>query len=194
MVPEEKRRWPLRPAREGDVAALEELIALSARVLQAPHYSTAQVAAALGGIYGVDRQLIRDGTYFVAEDRGVLVGCGGWSKRRSLYGGDGGRPGEDALLDPARDAARIRAFFVHPSWARRGIGRSIMMACEQAIRQSRFERVDIVATLPGEPLYASFGYSAIERFEIAMSGGLKLPVVRMSKKMSGEELHPVKPP
>lgn len=190
MVSEEKRRWPLRLAREGDVAALEELIALSARVLQAPHYSPAQVDAALGGIYGVDRQLIRDGTYFVAEDRGVLVGCGGWSKRRSLYGGDGGRPGEDPLLDPARDAARIRAFFVHPSWARRGIGRSIMTACEKAIRKSRFGTVDIVATLAGEPLYASFGYTAVERFEIAMSGGLKLPVVRMSKKMSGEELRP----
>ena len=189
-MPEEKRLWPLRLARENDALALEELIALSARVLQAPNYSPAQVAAALGGIYGVDRQLIRDGTYFVAEDGGVLVGCGGWSKRRSLYGGDGSRPGEDPLLDPARDAARIRAFFVHPSWARRGIGRSIMTACEQAIRQSRFGTVDIVATLAGEPLYASFGYSAVERFEITMSGGLKLPVVRMSKKMSGEELRP----
>ncbi|HKE40633.1 MAG TPA: GNAT family N-acetyltransferase [Casimicrobiaceae bacterium] len=187
MVAEEKRRWPLRLARESDAPALEELIALSARVLQAPHYSPALIAAALGGTYGVDRQLIRDGTYFVAEDGGVLVGCGGWSKRRSLYGSDGGRTGDDPLLDPARDAARIRAFFVHPSWARRGIGRSIMTACEQAIRQSRFGTVDIVATLAGEPLYASFGYSVVERFDIAMSGGLKLPAVRMNKKISGEE-------
>jgi GNAT superfamily N-acetyltransferase len=190
MLAAEKRRWPLRLARESDVPALEELIALSARVLQVPHYSPALIAAALGGIYGVDRQLIRDGTYFVAEDGAALVGCGGWSKRRSLYGGDGGRKGEDPLLDPARDAARIRAFFVHPSWARRGIGRSIMTACERAIQQSRFGTVDIVATLAGEPLYVSFGYSAVERFEIAMIGGLKLPVVRMSKKMSNEELRP----
>ena len=188
MVAVEKRRWPLRLARESDAPALEELIALSARVLQAPHYSPALIAAALGGIYGVDRQLIRDGTYFVAEHGGVLVGCGGWSKRRSLYGGDADRSGDDPLLDPAHDAARIRAFFVHPSWARRGIGHSIMTACEQAIRQSRFGMVDIVATLAGEPLYATFGYRAVECFEIAMGGGLKLPVVRMSKKVSGEEL------
>ena len=190
MVAEEKRHWPLRLARESDAPALEELIALSARVLQAPHYSPALIAAALGGIYGVDRQLIRDGTYFVAEHGGVLVGCGGWSRRRSLYGSDGGRSGEDPLLDLSRDAARIRAFFVHPSWARRGIGSSIMTACEQAIRQSRFETVNIVATLAGEPLYATFGYRAVERFEIVTSGGLKLPAVRMSKKMSDNGLRP----
>jgi predicted N-acetyltransferase YhbS len=175
--------WPLRLAREADVPALEVLIPRSVRALQAPYYSQAQMDAALGTVFGVDRQLIRDGTYFVAEQGGEIVGCGGWSRRRSLYGGDGGRASEDELLDPQRDAARVRAFFVHPAWARRGIGRSIMAACERAIVEAGFRDVDLVATLAGEPLYASFGYSVVERYEIEMRGGLVLPVVRMARRM-----------
>jgi len=177
---------PLRLANEADVSALETLIPLSVRLLQSSYYSQAQIDAALGPVFGVDRQLIRDGTYFVAEQDGVIVGCGGWSKRRSLYGGDSGRTREDGLLDPLRDAARVRAFFVHPDWARRGIGRSIITACERAIRESGFRTVDIVATLAGEPLYASFGYSVVERCDIAMSSGLSLPIVRMTKSMARE--------
>lgn len=173
--------WPLRLACEDDVPALEKLIPLSVRALQAPYYSAAQMDAALGPVFGVDRQLIRDGTFFVAERDGVIVGCGGWSKRSSLYGGDGSRKQEDALLDPQHDAARVRAFFVHPDWARRGIGRSIMGACEKAIIEAGFRRVDIVATLAGEPLYASFGYAVVERYEIPMRGGLSLQAVRMTK-------------
>jgi GNAT superfamily N-acetyltransferase len=138
--------------------------------------------AALGPVFAVDRQLIRDGTYFVVEDGAQIVGCGGWSKRKSLYGGDGGRAGEDAALDPQRDPARVRAFFVHPTWARRGIGRSILIACERAIIEARFRSVEIVATLAGEPLYASFGYSVVERHDIPLPGGLRLPVVRMAKE------------
>jgi GNAT superfamily N-acetyltransferase len=175
--------WPLRLAREADVSALETLIPVSVRALQAPYYSSTQMEAALGPVFGVDRQLIRDGTYFVAESDGAIVGCGGWSRRRSLYGGDSGRSGEDGLLDPQRDAARVRAFFVHPAWARRGIGRSIMTACEHAIIEAGFRTVDIVATLAGEPLYASFGCAVVERYEIAMRDGLRLPVVRMTKSM-----------
>jgi GNAT superfamily N-acetyltransferase len=139
--------------------------------------------AALGPVFGVDRQLIRDGTYIVAERDGVMVGCGGWSRRRSLYGGDSGRPREDGLLDPRRDAARVRAFFVHPAWARRGIGRGIMIACEQAIIAAAFRAAEMVATLAGEPLYASFGYAVVQRYEIEMPGGLSLPVVRMTKSI-----------
>ena len=176
--------WPLRLACEADVPALEALIPLSVRSLQAPYYSQAQMEAALGPVFGVDRQLIRDGTYFVAERDGAIAGCGGWSRRRSLYGGDADRFGEDALLDPERDAARVRAFFVHPAWARRGIGRSIMTACERAIAEARFRTVDIVATLAGEPLYASFGYAVVERYEIPLAGGLSLPVVRMTKRIA----------
>ena len=175
--------WPLRLAHEADVSALEALIPLSVRALQSPYYSQAQIEAALGPVFGVDRQLIRDGTYFIVEQDGVIVGCGGWSKRRALYGGDGSREHEDELLDPQRDAARVRAFFVHPDWARRGIGRSIMAACEWAIRESGFRTVDIVATLAGEPLYAFFGYAVVERYDIAMVSGMGLPVVKMNKRI-----------
>jgi len=176
--------WQPRLAREHDIAALEALVPLSVRALQSPHYSAAQMEAALGPIFSVDRQLIRDGTYFVVEREGTIVGCGGWSRRRSLYGGDSGRTSEDELLDPKQDAARVRAFFVHPAWARRGIGRSIMVACEQAIERAGFRHVEIVATLAGQPLYASFGYAVVERYEIAMVDGLSLPVVRMSKRIT----------
>ena len=177
--------WQPRLATEQDIPALEALIPISVRALQAPYYSPGQMEAALGPVFGVDRQLIRDGTYHVIERDGAIVGCGGWSRRRSLYGSDNGRANEDELLDPRTDAARIRAFFVHPDWARRGIGRSIMVACEQAIVAAGFRRVEIVATLPGEPLYAAFGYSVIERYEIPMARGLGLPVVRMSKQLQG---------
>ena len=170
-------------AEESDVSALEALIPISVRALQSPYYSTAQMDAALGPVFGVDRQLIRDGTYFVAEQDRVIVGCGGWSRRRSLYGGDTGRKCEDGLLDPHREAARVRAFFVHPTWARRGIGRSIMVACEQAIIDAGFRSVDLIATLAGEPLYAKFGYAVVERYDIAMANGLILPVVKMTKSM-----------
>jgi GNAT superfamily N-acetyltransferase len=173
--------WRPRLARADDIPALEALLPISVRALQAAHYSPAQMQAALGPVFGIDGQLIRDGTYFVVERDSQIVGCGGWSKRKSLYGGDDGRAGEDVELDPQRDPARVRAFFVHPEWARRGVGRSIMVACEQAIIAAGFRAVDIVATLAGEPLYASFSYAAAERYEIPMAGGLSLPVVRMTK-------------
>ena len=180
--------WRPRLAREDDIPALEALIPVSVRALQAPYYSSAQMEAALGPVFGVDRQLIRDGTYLVVECEGQIAGCGGWSKRRSLYGGDGHRAGPDPELDPKRDAARVRAFFVHPAWARRGIGRSIMTACERAIIKSGFRTVDIVATLAGEPLYASFGYAVVEHYDIEMVNGLSLPVVRMTKSMERDRV------
>jgi len=175
--------WSPRLARDEDVPALEILIPLSVRSLQAAYYSAAQMNAALGPIFGVDRQLISDRTYFVVEHAGQIVGCGGWSMRQSLFGGDAGRVEQDAVLNPARDAARIRAFFVHPSWARRGIGRSILAACEQAVVAAGFGGVDLVATLAGEPLYAVFGYVVLERYEISLPGGLRLPAVRMAKQL-----------
>src|SRR5881392_247481 len=111
--------WKPRLAREEDIPALEALIPVSVRSLQAPYYSAAQMEAALGPVFGVDRQLIHDGTYFVSEHEGQLAGCGGWSRRTAVCGSDRDRVGEDGLLDAAHDAARIRAFFVHPNWARR---------------------------------------------------------------------------
>jgi GNAT superfamily N-acetyltransferase len=182
--------WSPRLARDGDVPALGALIPASVRSLQAPYYSRAQMDAAIGSVFGVDRQLVRDGTFFVVEDGGRIVGCGGWSRRASLCGGDDGRGAEDPELDPRVDPARIRAFFVLPAWARRGVGRSIMAACERAISGAGFRSVVIMSTLAGEPLYASFGYTVSERSDIDMAGGLKLPVVRMERRLSG----PVQPP
>jgi len=176
--------WRPRLAHERDVPALEELIRLSSRSLQAPYYTSAQIEAALGPVFAVDRQLIRDGTYFIIERNSTVIGCGGWSKRKSLYGGDADRMTDDNMLDPGCDAARIRAFFVHPSWARRGIGGSILTACEYAIVSARFLKADLVATLAGEPLYVAFGYAVVDRYEIPMANGLCLPVVRMSKSFA----------
>lgn len=173
--------WRLRTANLDDVPSLEELIPLSVRGLQSPYYSTAQMEAAFGPVFGVDRQLITDGTYLVAEAEGRTIGCGGWSKRKSMFGGDASRAAEDNLLDPNTDAARVRAFFIHPDWARRGIGRAILAASEAAIAAAGFARIELVATLVGEPLYKACGYCEIERYEVALDGGLVLPVVRMAK-------------
>jgi GNAT superfamily N-acetyltransferase len=175
--------WTPRLAREKDIPALEELIPSSVRILQAPYYSSAQMEAAIGPVFGVDRQLIRDGTYFAVDHEDRIVGCGGWSKRKTLYGGDRDRIGEDEELDPKHDAARIRAFFVHPTWARRGIGRAILMTCEGAALAAGFQRAELVATLAGEPLYAAFGYHVADRYEAPMAGGLSLSVVRMGKAL-----------
>ncbi len=174
----------LRVAQERDIPALEALIPLSVRTLQAAYYTAAQMDAAIGPVFGVDRELIRDGTYFVVEHAQLLVGAGGWSKRQSLYGSDAGRAtGGSALLDPSRDPARIRAFYVHPEWARRGIGARILTACEQAIARAGFASVELAATLAGEPLYAARGYASAERYDIPLAGGLTLPVVRMAKDL-----------
>ena len=167
-----------------DIPALSVLIAVSVRALQAAHYSTEQMDAAIGPVFGVDRELIRDGTYFVIEHSPGIVACGGWSRRRTLYGSDAGRAAiESPLLDPERDPARIRAFFVHPDWARQGLGRALMRACERAIADAGFQSVELVATLAGVPLYAAFAYTAVERYEIPLAGGLTLPAVRMFRRL-----------
>ena len=176
--------WPLRLATMEDVPALEELIVLSVNVLQAPYYSAAQRDAAQGAVFGVDRLLIADGTYFVAEHEGRIIGCGGWSKRKSVFGGDRARSGMDALIDSSTDPARIRAFFIHPNWARRGIGKALLAACEASIIAAGFTRAELVATLAGEPLYSTGGYAVIERYEVPMRDGLTLPVVRMTKPLA----------
>ena len=178
-----KTEWRPRLACETDVAAIEALIPLSVRGLQAAHYSPAQMEAALGSVFGVDRQLIRDGTYFVVEQKCGIVGCGGWSKRKTLFGSDHQTNRDDAELDLARDSARIRAFFIHPAWTRRGIASVILEQCEKAIREAGFRSVELASTLPGIPFYAAFGYSAGERKEISLGGGLSLAVVRMTKKL-----------
>jgi GNAT superfamily N-acetyltransferase len=178
--------WNPRLARERDIPELEELIPLSVRVLQAPYYSEAQMTAAIGPVFIVDRQLILDGTYFVVEDGSRITGCGGWSKRKKVFGSSQEYPGDDELLNPTKDAARIRAFFVHPEWARKGIGRSILEASEFAAIKAGFQKAELVATLAGEPLYASYGYTVVERYESPMADGLNLPVVRMVKELKND--------
>jgi GNAT superfamily N-acetyltransferase len=174
--------WKIRVAQLEDIPALDLLIPLSVRALQRAHYSEAQREAAIGPVFGVDRQLIEDQTYFVAETAaGRIVGCGGWSKRKAKCGSSAFRTESDPLIDPAVDAPRIRAFFIHPEFARRGIGRAILDACEEAILKAGYTRAEIAATLTGEPLYVSAGYRVIERFDIPLSNGLPLPCVRLAK-------------
>jgi len=170
-----------RRATEGDAPALEALIEHSVRTLLAKHYSVEQLAAALGPVFGLDRLLVRDGTYFIVERAGAAVGCGGWSKRRAVYGGDRGRPDGDEELCPETDAARVRAFFVHPDWERRGIGRLLLQESERAIRAAGFKRIELVATVAGEPLYAAHGYRVAARADAPLPGGLSLRTVHMIK-------------
>jgi len=150
-------------------------------------YTPTQLDAALGTWLGLDTQLIADATYFVVEASGsvgapVLVGCGGWSKRKTPYGSDD-RPGrEDTLLDPNHDAAKIRAFFVHPDWARRGIGRMLLEVCEEAARAAGFTQFELGATLSGIPLYERYGYVPHERVDLPLANGEVLPIVKMTKE------------
>jgi GNAT superfamily N-acetyltransferase len=178
--------WSVRLAQEEDVAAIEMLIPLSVRELQANYYSAAQMEGALLSVFGVDRQLIRDATYFVVEtgDPPRLIGCGGWSKRRTLFGSDHHTNRDDAEMDPAREAARIRAFFVHPKWVRRGIARAILQECESAIRATGFGSIELAATLPGVPFYAAFEYVSGERTDVPLGNGLTLEVVRMTRSLA----------
>jgi GNAT superfamily N-acetyltransferase len=174
----------IRIADESDVPILRELIDASVRGLQADDYSPQQIDAALRKVFGVDSQLIADGTYLVAETAdGEITGCGGWSKRKTLYGGDVWVAREDSLLDPAKDAAKIRAFFVHPNWARRGIGTLILEACEKAALDAGFTRFEMGATLTGVPLYSARGYTALENLAVPLGDGLALPIVRMEKQI-----------
>lgn len=173
----------IRLATPQDVSALKELIPVSARALSRGFYTDAETESAIRHVFGPDSRLIADGTYFVAEEDGVLAGCGGWSRRRTLYGGDQTKSGEEPLLDPAREPAKVRAFFVHPDFARRGVGSRILEACLAAARAAGFRRVELAATLPGVPFYAARGFVACERFAAPMADGSGLPIVRMEREI-----------
>lgn len=178
--------FSLRKATLDDRPALEKLIAESARGLSHPHYTDSQVDAAIGSAFGVDSELIADGTYFVAEADREIVGCGGWSRRATLFGSDA-QPGRRSdLLDPARDSARIRAFFVHPDWARRGIGRAILERCESEARAHGFRSAELLATLPGHRFYRTLGYTGDERVEYELTDGVTIDFIPMRKPLAGD--------
>ena len=171
----------LRTATRDDIPALRSLIDLSARMLSTDSYSAAQIDAAVTHVFGVDTQLIEDGTYFVIETSDSLVACGGWSARRTLYGGDQMKAGTDPLLDPSSEAARIRAFFVHPKWARHGLARQLYAACVEAAWAAGFRRFDLMATRPGEPFYTALGFTVVERVVATVPSGVEIPFTRMSR-------------
>lgn len=167
-----------------DIPRLRELIRDSVRGLSDQYYSTEQIASALSHVFGVDTQLILDGTYFVAEVENQIAGCGGWSKRKTLFGGDQTKSDKDeALLNPLTEAARIRAFYVHPRWARQGVASRILKACEDAAWAAGFVKVELIATLPGEPLYSAAGYTKLGPYEIPLPNGSPLPAFRMEKRL-----------
>jgi GNAT superfamily N-acetyltransferase len=179
--------FQLRKAVIADIPRLREVIEASVRGLQAEDYTPTQIEGALRSVYGVDSRLIEDGTYFVVETQAdgmtLIVACGGWSKRKTLYGGDQFSGRQDSLLDPEHDAAKIRAFFVHPDWARRGIGGMILEACESAAVAAGFTRLEMGATLSGVPFYRAKGYVEIENQSAPLGNGETLPIVRMAKQM-----------
>jgi N-acetylglutamate synthase-like GNAT family acetyltransferase len=173
----------LRKAQLTDVPALEALIARSARGLSMAEYRPSQIEGALKGAFGVDTQLLKDQTYFIAEENGEIAGCGGWSFRSTLFGGDT-RSGRDAsLLDPRCQAAKIRAFFVDPAHARRGIGSLLLERCEQEARAHGFASVELMATLPGVKLYAARGYRGSDLVRYDVGPGENIEFVPMSKRL-----------
>jgi GNAT superfamily N-acetyltransferase len=208
-----KMKIQIRLAAPGDIPVLQALIEASVRGLQTQDYTATQIEGALETVFGVDSQLITDRTYFVAEmepaaslsqnsklgetnltepkmadpnltgSMVVIAGCGGWSKRKTLYGSDQWKGREDTLLDPRCDAAKIRAFFIHPAWARRGIGSMILEACEAAARAAGFTRYEMGATLTGVKLFEARGYVALEHLEVPLANGESLPVVHMEKQV-----------
>lgn len=192
----------MRKATLADIPVLQGLIAVSVRELQAEDYTREQMEGALDSVFGVDSQLIEDGTYLVAEvcaaeqrrepgertgeanaeTEWVIAGCGGWSKRKTLFGGDRWASREDTLLNPKQDAAKIRAFFVHPRWARQGVGSKILEACEDAADAAGFTRYEMGATLTGAKLFRARGYVPLEKIDVPLKNGQTLPVIRMAKE------------
>jgi GNAT superfamily N-acetyltransferase len=172
----------IRRAKMEEREAIKQLIADSARHLSRQHYSDRQIETAIATVFGVDTDLIEDGTYFVAEESGVLVGCGGWSKRKTLFGGDQYATRDAGYLDPACEFAKIRAFFIHPEHARKGIARAILAQCEDEARAEGFRGLELMATLPGVEFYKSCGFVPARNFDLELVDGIKLELLPMRKK------------
>jgi GNAT superfamily N-acetyltransferase len=176
--------YTLRKARLDDRAAITELIAESARGLSRSDYSPEQIEGAIATVFGVDTNLISDGTYFVAESGDEVVGCGGWSKRRTLFGGDQYVTRDANELDPKTEPAKIRAFFIHPAHARNGIARALLDACEREARACGFKALELMSTLPGIQLYCACGFTGNERVELKVGPGVTIGLVPMRKELS----------
>lgn len=173
----------LRAATHADIPAMEALIARSGIALSKGFYSDEQAEAVTRHVFGVDTQLVVDGTYFVIEHAGALLACGGWSKRATLFGGDRAKAATDPLLDPATQPGRIRAFFVDPTVPRQGLGTRLIRHCEAEALRAGFHALEMAATMPGVPLYRSAGYAIVEEFALDLPGGVKVPLARMRKHL-----------
>lgn len=173
----------LRPATAADSAAIAEVMAASARGLSEGFYTPAQVPSFVDHVARLDPVLITDGTYFVLEEDGAIVACGGWSDRRKLFSGGGAAGGDTDRLVPGAEPARVRAMFVHPSQARRGLGRRLLDACEDAARAAGFTTAELMATAPGLPLYRACGYRALEDVEVVLPDGVIIACTRMDKPL-----------
>jgi GNAT superfamily N-acetyltransferase len=176
--------YSIRKAVLADRAAIAQLIKDSARSLSRADYSDAQIEGAIATVFGVDTNLIIDGTYFVAESAGTLIGCGGWSKRKTLFGGDQWATRDASELDPKTEPAKIRAFFIHPEHARKGIARAILAACESEAKACGFKSLELMSTLPGIKLYRACGYAGAERVELAVGDGVTIGLAPMRKELS----------
>lgn len=176
----------IRKATLEDRSKIQQLIAESARGLSREHYDDAQIEAAIQTMFGVDTDLIDDGTYFVAESEGELAGCGGWSRRRTLYGGDQYALRDRGYIDPTVDPARIRAFFVHPDHARKGIAQAILTRCEHEAAAHGFRAMELLSTLPGVRFYKAFGYTEQGYIDLDLTENIKLGFVPMRKELGHE--------
>jgi len=174
----------LRVALAEDIEKLREIIRESVLGLSGRDYSLLQLESALRHLFGVDTRLIEDGTYYVVEAEGRPVACGGWSRRRTLFGGDQYAHREDDRLDPRTEAARIRAFFVHPDWARRGIARLLLQECERAASADGFRQLELMATLTGLPFYEREGFAVLQRQDLELPDGVRFPLARMARDLS----------
>lgn len=173
--------FTIRAATFADKRAMEALIERSGIGLAEGFYTPEQAQAITAEVFGVDSALVADGTYFVIEDGDAIVACGGWSRLATDYGGDGAKAGDDRPLDPATEPARIRAFFVEPAMARRGLGKMLLEHCTEAALAAGFASLELVSTMPGEPLYRACGFAAVEPIALSLSGGIRVPLTRMRK-------------
>lgn len=179
--------YSIRKASLADRDAIQQLIAESARGLSRKYYDDAQIEGAIASVFGVDTTLIDDGTYFVVESEQGLIGCGGWSRRRTLFGGDQYETRDTSYLDPASEPAKIRAFFIHPDHARKGVGRALLDRCESEAAAHGFRVLELMSTLPGVKFYQSCGYVERGDFHLDLRENVKLELVPMRKEIAADE-------